>query len=102
MRRLGEFDGAKWLTVLEILHSALMPNWLRPLYSSRALVARIPAGLTKKDQTVSVVLTEYLAYQSKPLPEVIGQDEAQYLQYNSESTFPETAYPTKKLTIRFR
>jgi len=47
-------------------------------------------------------LVEHLAYQSKPLPEVIGQDEAQYLEFSSETTFPETAYPTKKMTIKYR
>lgn len=67
-----------------------------------AQVVYIPANLTQKDQLASIILTEYLAYQSKPLPEVIGQDEAQYLQFSSETTFPETAYHTKKMTIKYR
>lgn len=71
-------------------------------FFGRALVARVPVGVSQQDQTVSVVLTEYLAYQSKPFPEVIGQDEAQFLMYNTESTFPETAYATKKMTLKYR
>lgn len=58
--------------------------------------------MAEKDQTTSIVLTEYLAYHSKPLPEVIKQDDAQYLQFSEETSLPETVYKTKKMTVKYR
>lgn len=105
MRRLGESVSetraavdASPRTAIHNVHA----DPRSPDSTPSAHVLYIPTSLTEKDQTTSIVLTEYLAYHSKPLPEVIKQDEAQYLQFSEETSLPETVYKTKKMTVKYR
>lgn len=75
---------------------------LKPVVLDGLVAIPIPAGLTRKDQTGSIVLKEHLAHQSTPLPETIKQDDPQLLQYSTERSYPESAYLTKKLNIKYR
>lgn len=67
-----------------------------------ALVIKAPPGISKKDETATVTLTEHWAHLSRAVPEVIEQDAPQFLMYRTDSAFPDTSYPTKKMTVKYR
>lgn len=65
-------------------------------------IVSIPTNLNNKDQTVTFTVNQQLIHHSTPLPKEIAQDDPQYLLFESDSIFVESAYPTMKETVKYR
>ncbi|WWC86854.1 uncharacterized protein L201_001733 [Kwoniella dendrophila CBS 6074] len=73
----------------------------RLLDESPSTVA-VQLGKTKKDETVTLSLTQVLAHTSTPLPAEIEQRDPQYLIWKTNSTYVDSWYPTEVERIKIR
>ncbi|OCF76992.1 oligosaccharyltransferase complex subunit alpha (ribophorin I) [Kwoniella mangroviensis CBS 8886] len=62
----------------------------------------IQLGKTKKDEVITLSLTQVLAHTSTPLPAEIEQRESQYLVWNTNSTYVDSWYPTDVERVKIR
>jgi oligosaccharyltransferase complex subunit alpha (ribophorin I) len=62
----------------------------------RAPVVSIPTPVT------TFTLTHIVVHPSRPLPTSISQDDPQYMLFETNRTWVESVYPTKKETIKIR
>ncbi|KAJ9110429.1 hypothetical protein QFC19_001554 [Naganishia cerealis] len=62
----------------------------------------IPLDTTATGGPITFTLSQILVHQSYPLPASIGQDDEQFLMFESNATMVESLYSTKKETIKYR
>jgi hypothetical protein len=79
----------------------LLVSYTKASYSSRKTVT-IPLEVSGKEP-VSFTLSQVLVHRSHPLPTSIGQDDEQFLMFESNVTMVESLYPTTgKETVKYR
>jgi len=72
------------------------------IHPSSPPTVAVNLGKTKKDEVITLSLTQVLTHTSTPLPAEIGQTDPQYLLWKSNSTYVDSWYPTDVERVKIR